>query len=262
MPNLITLTTDFGTASPYVAAMKGVILSIHPEARVLDLTHAVPPQAVRHASFFLSQCVGEFPAGSIHVAVVDPGVGGERDMLLAAAGGQFVIAPDNGLITGALARLGGPAGVRRLENPAYRKSEVSATFHGRDVFAPAAAHLSRGVAPADFGPALEEWVTLPTAGPRRDPDGWAGEVIFIDDFGNLITNLTGEHVASAPAGVTINGEDVRPVRWARTYAEGEDGDRVMLLGSGGHFEVAVVNGSAAAQLTAGVGDRVFVKLPS
>src|SRR5262245_20407745 len=148
---LITLTTDFGSASPYVAAMKGVVLSINPHTRLLDLTHAIRPQDLRHACYFLATAVPYFPAGTIHVCVVDPGVGSERAALYAEADGQRFVGPDNGIFTGVFRKLGRPA-CRRLANCRFWRPGVSATFHGRDIFAPVAAHLSLGVDPAELGP--------------------------------------------------------------------------------------------------------------
>ena len=256
---LVTLTTDFGAASPYVAAMKGVILSVNPDARLLDLTHSIPPQDVRHAAYFLARAAPYFPAGTVHVVVVDPGVGSGRAALYAEAGGQRFLAPDNGCLTDVLRALGGPGQVRHLTEKRFWRDAVSATFHGRDIFAPVAGHLTRGTDPAELGPLAEEWVRLPAAAPRPAPGGWVGEVVFVDDFGNLITNLTGEHVPGAPAAVFLDERELTPLRWVRTYAEAAPGECVCLFSSGGDFEIAVVNGSAARQLAAGVGTAVRVR---
>src|SRR5262249_38450211 len=156
---LITLTTDFGERSPYVAPMKGVILAINPAARVVDLSHQIRPQALYHASYFLGSCLPYFPRGTIHVAVIDPGVGTERVPLLVRAGAQFLIGPDNGIFTAVIERMG-PAECWQLINGAYWQPTISPTFHGRDVFAPVAARLSEDSTPSRFGSQYTEWVRL------------------------------------------------------------------------------------------------------
>lgn len=255
---LITLTTDFGEASPYVAVMKGVILTLHPDARPLDLTHRVRPQDVRHAGYFLGTAVPHFPPGTIHLAVVDPGVGGHRKPILIEVGGQFFVGPDNGLFTRAVHALGDNPTVRTLENPRYHRAEVSATFHGRDIFAPAAAHLSRGVPPAEFGPVQPQWVRLPHPSAVYWGDTCSGEVQFIDDFGNLITNIPANRVKELPIHVSLGGEPSHPIRWVRTYSDAAVGELVSLFSSDGFVEIAAVNGSAAARLRA-VGTPVEVR---
>lgn len=256
MSPLITLTTDFGDASPYVAAMKGVILSLNPAARLLDLSHRVPPQDVRHADYFLGTAVPYFPPGTVHVAVIDPGVGSDRRPLVIEAGGQLLVGPDNGIFTRTVKALGEPARIRRLAEPRFWRPEVSATFHGRDVFAPVAAHLSLGAEPAAMGPVVGEMVELKPHsavcwGGRR-----AGEVQFVDGFGNLITNIPAALVPSPPARVALGGVGPHPVRWVRTYADAAPGELVALVSSDGFVEVAVVGGSAARRLGAGVGAPV------
>ena len=151
IPPIITLTTDFGTASPYVAVMKGVILSINPAARIHDLTHSIRPQDLRHASYFLSTATPYFPAGTIHVCVVDPGVGSDRALICAEVGEQRFVGPDNGIFSGVYCKAGGAARVRRLTERRFWRPRVSDTFHGRDIFAPVAAHLSLGINPAEWG---------------------------------------------------------------------------------------------------------------
>ncbi|HJT76360.1 MAG TPA: SAM-dependent chlorinase/fluorinase [Gemmataceae bacterium] len=260
MPDpIITLTTDFGEESPYVAAVKGVILGINPQARLVDLTHQIPPQDVRHAAFFLAGAVPYFPPEALHVVVVDPGVGSERAVLyVQTREGQRLLVPDNGCWTLLPAADAAPL-VIRVAEPRFWRSPVSATFHGRDIFAPVAAHLSRGVSPRELGPPVSDWVRLRLPSPALGSGRLAGEVAFIDHFGNLITNIPGEALAAFPADatrVTVAGREVP--RRVRAYAEAEPGTLVALVSSGGMLEIAVTNGSAARQLGAGIGAAVVV----
>ena len=189
--SIITLTTDFGTDSPYVAQMKGVILTLNPQATLVDVTHAVPPQDVHAGSLVLEQMVAYFPAGTIHIAVVDPGVGTERSLVYARLGDQHFLAPDNGLLTRVIQRR--PATrVIRLQEPQYWRASVSATFHGRDILASVAAHLSLGLEPNRLGPPHVGLVALDLPQPRRAADSIEGRVIGIDSFGNLLTDIPAE----------------------------------------------------------------------
>jgi S-adenosylmethionine hydrolase len=256
---ITTLTTDFGPGSSYVAAVKGVLLGVNPRAALLDLSHAIPPQDLRYTSFFLRAAVPYFPAGTLHVVVVDPGVGTDRAVLYAEVGGQRLLVPDNGCWTGLCEQLGPPARVLRLAEPRYWRPQVSATFHGRDVFAPAAGHLSLGLDPALLGPAAREWVRLDLSAPVLGEISLEGEVVFIDPFGNLLTNIPGEALrrwGDRPAEVWVGG---RPVpRRVRTYGEAEPGGLVALVSSMDTLEVAVNHGSAAGRLGAAVGTPVRV----
>jgi S-adenosylmethionine hydrolase len=258
MPPIITLTTDFGIASPYVAAMKGVLLSVNPEARIHDLTHSIPPQDVRHASYFLAGCVPYFPAGTIHVCVVDPGVGTERAILLVEATKQKLLAPDNGCLTGVIHALGGSPVARRVSAQKYWRQTVSATFHGRDIFAPVAGHLSVGVDPVQFGPAVSGWIRLELPEPRIGMNQIQGAVLFIDDFGNLITNIPGPLIKQRPKVLRVGKRPPLRFRWVKSYAEAEAGTSVALISSEGWLEVAVAQGSAAANLHAKVGMPVTI----
>lgn len=254
---IITLTTDFGEASPYAAAMKGVILGINPAARLLDLSHQIPPQDIRHAAFFLARSIPWFPPQALHVIVVDPGVGGERALLYVEVGCHRLLGPDNGCWTELARGIGQPPRVIRLAEPRWWRQPVSATFHGRDILAPVAAHLSLGVAPEALGPPLGEWVRLESRPPRPTAHGLAGEVVFVDQFGNLITNIPGNAVAEMSLLLRVAG---RPVpRRVRTYAEAAPGELVALTGSDGLLEIAVVQGNAAQMLGAGVGTSVQVE---
>ena len=254
--SLITLTTDFGVTAPYVAVMKGVIFSINPAARIVDLSHAIRPQDVRHASYFLSTAVPYFPAGTIHVCVVDPGVGSERAAIHVECGGQHLIGPDNGIFTCLFRRAGVTAAVRRLAERRYWQPRVSNTFHGRDIFAPVAAHLSLDINPAELGPVLLKPVELPNHSAVTFGNHWRGEVLFVDDFGNIITNVPACKVKSLPVKVSIEGSSPEVVRWVRTYSEAAAGELVCLFSSDGYFEIAEVNGNAARRLSVSEGGVV------
>jgi S-adenosylmethionine hydrolase len=247
-PPLITLTTDFGTASPYVATMKGVILSVNPAARLHDLTHTIRAQDLHHANYFLVTAVPYFPPGTVHVCIVDPGVGSERAALVAESGGQLFVGPDNGIFTSVFRKLGG-ARCRRLANSRFWRPGVSSTFHGRDIFAPVAAHLSLGVTPDELGPELTDPAQLPTRSAVTFGKKWQGEVQFADDFGNLITNIPACKLKCLPVKVSVeSGAKPLALRWVRTYSDAAAGDLVCLFSSDGYFEIAEVNGNAARRL--------------
>jgi len=259
---LITLTTDFGDGSPYVAAMKGVILGINPEARLLDLSHRIPPQDVRHAAFFLREALPYFPREALHVIVVDPGVGTERSLLYVEVGPRLLV-PDNGCWTDLARAVGTAPTVIRLAEPRYWRPEVSATFHGRDILAPVAGHLSRGLDARLLGPPVHDWVSLKAPALTLEPDRLTGEVVFIDDFGNLLTNIPGAGVLAwrdRSVRIMVAGHEVH--RRVRTYSEAEPGTLVALVSSGGMLEVAVSQGSAAELLAVRVSALVEVALVS
>lgn len=253
MTPLITLTTDYGETAPYVAAMKGAILSVNRAVRLLDLSHQIRPQDIHHADFFLGLAVPYYPAGTIHLAVVDPGVGGQRLPLLVEAGGQFLIGPDNGLFTSVIRALGGTPIVRHLNEPRFWREHVSHTFHGRDLFGPVAAHLAGGITPEEFGPRLRNWIELPIHSAVCWRDKCEGEIRFIDDFGNLLTNIPADRVKELPVRASLNGCPQVHVRWVRTYSDAGPGELVCLFSSDGLFEIAVVQGNAAKRLNATVG---------
>jgi len=263
---IITLTTDFGGDSPYVAAMKGVILGINPQARLIDLTHQIPPQDVHHAAFFLAEAVPFFPAQAVHVVVVDPGVGSERSLLYVEASEHRLILPDNGAVTLLESRCPIKK-ARRLSEPRYWRNSVSATFHGRDMIAPAAAHLSLGLCAEQLGPSVESWVRLPSPEAARTSDGWCGEVLFVDHFGNLLTNLPTQQLPDRPFPLRISAtaggraQEYR-VRRVRAYGDGQAEELIALVSSGGWWEFAVVNGNAAQRLGVQRGSRVQVVSPA
>jgi S-adenosyl-L-methionine hydrolase (adenosine-forming) len=243
----ITLLTDFGTADGYVAEMKGVLSTLAPDVSLLDLTHDIPPQDITAARLALARCWRRFPVGTVHLVVVDPGVGTSRAALAVASEGRFLVGPDNGVLSPALFAL--DAQVVQLVVP----DSASPTFHGRDVFAPAAARLATGTALDELGERLLHPVRLRTPAPRRDANGTLhGEVLTIDRFGNAITNLM-PAPGALPQAVVAGMHTLRTVR---TYAEAEDGEAVALVGSSGWLELAVGNGNAAATLGLKRGDQV------
>lgn len=273
----IVLATDFGLADGYVGMMRGVIAGINPAARVIDLTHGIGAQEVRHGAVVLADACGYFPTGSIFVAVVDPGVGTDRAAILLETPDNYrLIAPDNGLLTlvgrrydaafGDIDTLDAsplPPGCRawRLTNPAYWRMPVSRTFHGRDVFAPAAAHLSLGISPDAMGTPTPTITALPLPIPRRRHDTIQGQVIYADAFGNLITDLTADIIAAigdTPLTVRIAGHYIAGLSTSFHNPPGPAGELRALVGSHGRLEVAVVDGSAAAALGVGGGTPITV----
>jgi S-adenosylmethionine hydrolase len=254
--SIITLTTDFGTDSPFVAAMKGVLLSINPAARLIDLSHDIPPFNVRHVSFFLAEALPYFPPGTLHVVVVDPEVGSHRDVLFVAVAGQRLLVPDNGCWTLLAEGHSRPLRVIRLTEPRFWRPIVSSTFHGRDIFAPAAAYLSLGVNPTELGPITTEWRQLAWPAPTRHGDHLKGEVIFVDHFGNLITNICGAALPATTKRITVAGATAQRVR---AYADAPNGELVALVSSNGLLEVAEVQGNASRRLGVGVGAPVSVE---
>jgi S-adenosyl-L-methionine hydrolase (adenosine-forming) len=253
---LVTLTTDFGEDSPYVAAMKGVLLSLNPCARLLDLSHSLPPQDLFHAAFFLSGAVPYFPEGTLHVIVIDPGVGTARAMLYVEIAGQRLLVPDNGVWTLLASEDRQPGRVIQLRDSRYWRPAVSRTFHGRDVLAPVAGHLSLGLDPAALGPGTSDWVSLTLPQPVLGEGRLTGEVVFVDHFGNLLSNLPGE-AFDCPVRVTVAGQEARRVY---AYGDAPPGTLVAVVSSWCTLEVAVTQGSAAERLRAGVGTPVTVEL--
>jgi S-adenosylmethionine hydrolase len=258
---VISLLTDFGSADHYVAAMKGVILGICPKARLVDISHEITPYAVAEAGYTLAQAWRCFPAGTVHLVVVDPGVGSSRRPILAEADGHRFVAPDNGVLTMAI---GGAAGVRVREITAsrYFRKPVSQTFHGRDIFAPVAAHLAAGVPAAKFGRLVDDYVRLHGACPRRvSAREWAVEVLKIDRFGNIVTNLdwdTWQRIVRGPFEVRIGAQKVSHL--ALSYAEGSEEEPFLIRGSAGYVEISINRGSAAEVLGVEAGSPIKLLL--
>lgn len=256
---IITLTTDFGNGGAYVAALKGVLLDLAPGIQLIDVCHSISPQNILEGGFVLASIVDAFPRGTVHLAVVDPGVGTDRTLIAVSLADQWFVLPDNGLITGA-ARHRSPAGIWEITNPALRRPVVSATFHGRDIMAPAAAHLLNGGDPAQLGARRDKFIRLRNFEPNRDGDGFVGEVIYRDAFGNLITNINVDHLGeSLRDGWDLEFAGERIAGISRTYGERPPGSLMALIGSSGWVEVAIVNGDAARQLTAGAGTTVWLR---
>ena len=275
---LITLTTDFGTRDGTVAAMKGVMLGLAPQTQLVDVTHEIGPQDVRGAAFTLWATLPYFPAAGIHVAVVDPGVGSARRALVSATPWGILVGPDNGVFS-LIWEEAPPFETVEVRNPAYLRSEISATFHGRDVFAPVAAAIALGGPLDALGPAVSDPVRLAPPLLCVDGDRWLGEVLHIDRFGNAITSI-GRLVrlpdllqlvpafephpvavgASAPFRLRVMaaGRAIGPV--SVTYAEAEPGSPVALIGGTGLLEIAVNQGNAAQALGLCIGDLVGVLL--
>ena len=272
-PPPIVLTTDFGTSDPYVGVIKGVILTINPQATIVDLTHQIQPQNLQQASFILGTSHRFFPTGATHVVVVDPGVGTDRRALLVETPAARFLAPDNGVLSHVLeeyleappaetGRVAVPPGCAAYEltNPEYWLHPVSNTFHGRDIFAPVAAHLSLGVAPKELGQPVADLVWLPLRQSQREARGIRGEVIIADHFGNLITNIPAEWLAKAKeVKVEVKGRIIP--RISRTFHDDSsqpEEELLALVGSHGYLEIAIRDGSAARSLSAAVGEPVVV----
>jgi S-adenosyl-L-methionine hydrolase (adenosine-forming) len=259
---MITLLTDFGLADYFVPAVKGAILSIHPAAQLIDLTHEIVAHDVESAAFTLGACYRDFPAGTIHLAVVDPGVGSARRALAVEAGGQRFVGPDNGIFSLIYAR---EAGVRVFEitRDDLFRHPVCATFHGRDVFAPVAAHLSRGVEARELGPEIRDYVRLELAAPERLAQGRIrGCLIQVDRFGNCTTNLTERELRLEPARrfAMLRVAGRRITQFGSHYAEAErKEDLFAYLGSAGYWEIGVWCNSAADVLEARRGMEVLLE---
>ena len=240
---VITLLTDFGAADYYAGAMKGVICGICPAARLVDISHDIAPFAIAEAAFILSQTWPCFPRGTVHLIVVDPGVGSARRPVLAEAGGQRFVAPDNGVLTMVYDAVPGLR-VREISASRYFRQPVSQTFHGRDIFAPVAAHLSAGLPPSRFGKRIDDYVRLAFS---------TGTVLHIDRFGNVVTSFRSE-VLAQPFQLRIGRHRIS--RLAPSYAEVEPGRLFVIAGSAGFLEVSLNQGSAASVLGIAAGDTV------
>lgn len=260
MPTVVTLLSDFGSATPYPAAMK-VVLAEYCDAALIDISHDVARHDVRMGAYLLRTMVPFTPAGTVHLAVVDPGVGTARRALIVVSGGQSFVGPDNGLLLPAAKRLGQPR-VFAITNPT-RRTGISTTFHGRDLFAPVAGRLVRGVPPEAMGVPAEDYVDLDLGAGRREGAFLRGTIIYVDHFGNLITNISSALLPGAGRAVRIAiGRKTASGAVAGTYGAAVPGALVVVPGSDGFAEVAEREGSAADRLhgTAGMSVRITLKL--
>jgi S-adenosylmethionine hydrolase len=256
---IITLTTDFGTAAPYAAAMKGVLLSINPDAHLIDLTHEIPPQNVVYAGFFLAGALPFFPKSAVHLVVVDPGVGTDRAILCIDLAGSRLIGPDNGFWCALSKKLDARPNVYRVDCQRWQLPMVSNTFHGRDRMAPAAARLSLGYATESLGEKTTQWCQLDD-GPAKVADSEIhGKIVFIDGFGNLITNISSGDLQKidTPFEVELAGRTVS--QCAKTYGDAAPGTSIAILSSFDLLEIAICQGNAELSFSAGVGACVVVR---
>ncbi len=260
---IVTFLSDFGLEDWFVGVVHGVVHEIAPDAHVVDLNHVVPPGNVARGAFLLEAAASDFPPGTVHLAVIDPGVGTARRALGVSARGQLFVGPDNGLLEWALADR--DATVHALVEARWFRAPVSRTFHGRDVFGPVAAHLACGVPLAGMGPRIHDPVRLAVASPRREGDALVGRVVFIDRFGNALTNITETAVAEAlgadlpSAHVQVTLLDRSITGLSRSYGDAPVGTLVAIMGSSGRIEVAQVGGDAAVRMGIAEGDPVRVR---
>ncbi|MGB0911134.1 MAG: SAM hydrolase/SAM-dependent halogenase family protein [Nitrospirales bacterium] len=260
--SLITLLTDFGSRDFFVPSVKGVMLGINSQARVLDLSHDIEAQNIEQAAFFLKSCYRFFPDGTIHVVVVDPGVGSDRRSILVSTSRYFFLAPDNGVLSHIFEEELSVE-VRAIENKQYRLDSEGATFDGRDLFAPAAAWLTKGQTPGSYGPLIHNYVTLPKSEPQMQKGKLVGKIVYIDHFGNLISNITPADLDTFRSVTKQEGKAIQlgdiTIHGIKThYAEGALGLPEALFNSNGQLEVFIKQGHAAERCDAKVGQRLEV----
>ena len=258
--SVLTLLTDFGTQDGFVGVIKGVIWDICPDVKIADISHQIKPQNVMQGAITLSRVAPYFGNRTVHVAVVDPGVGTQRRAIAAEIGNQFYVAPDNGLLTLLIEdaeEKNLPIKIVKLQNAAYWLHDITSTFHGRDIFAPAGAHLAAGVSLKELGEPINNPVRLTFPQPTKTMTGWNAEITLIDHFGNLRTNLPVEKLKE-DVKIRVIGHEINKL--TKSYGRRATGDLVALTDSGGSLEIAVVNGSAKKKLGAKTGDLVEVIL--
>ena len=256
---VITLMTDFGTSDHYVGVMKGVVLNINPQAHIVDITHAIPPQDIHGAAFLIDSTYRYFPVGSIHVIVVDPGVGSERRAIVCRTETAYFVCPDNGILTHIL-RDEERIHTVAVENSAYFLPQVSNTFHGRDIFAPIAAHLSCGVSIDTLGSPVAQPVQLPIPKPQLTDKAIIGQVIWIDSFGNLVTDISHEILESLEGrdNVVICAGGAKIDHLNRSYTESVVGEVLAIIGSSNRLEISINQGNAAQVLGLKRGDTITI----
>ncbi len=266
MYRVITLLTDFGVKDHYVASMKGVILSICPTATIVDISHEVPKYSVRTAAFLLKCVYKYFPRGTIHVAVVDPGVGTARRPIAVKSSNYIFVGPDNGVLMMA-AQEDGVKGVYVIENPKVMRRYISHTFHGRDIFAPTAAYLACGFKIDDVGRRIEDFLVPSFSKAKMEEGAIDGEVVHIDDFGNIITNITAKDLKRLGLGiegkalVEIGGKR-RSLRLVKSFGYARKGEIVLIIDSEDLLEISVNMGNASKRLNVKIGDRIRIELDS
>ncbi len=263
-PQIVTLTTDFGLVDHFTGAMKGVLLDVFNDVRIVDITHAIQAYDVLDGALAISEAYRYFPSGSVHMVVVDPGVGSERRPILAAVGEHYFVAPDNGVLSLVYAQAESVL-VREITSSHYFRQPVSSTFHGRDVFAPVAANLAKGVDPAKFGDEITDYVRFAAPKAKLAEDGsLRGIVLKIDRYGNLITNIRASDAPQLLGGepppfrIVIGKNEITEIYGH--YAQGAPGELFAIVGSMGLLEVSVNRGSAAKHLGAAKGAEVVVKM--
>lgn len=256
---IITLATDYGTRDHYVSVMKGVILNIHRDVRIVDVSHDIPPQDIMAAAWITRNSAFMYPPGTVHVVVVDPGVGTSRKSVAVRIHDQIFVGPDNGLFT--LVANGDEYEAYELSETRFWGRTRSNTFHGRDIFAPVASHLSKGVLLGDLGPRLDGLVSYKWALPVHDNEGIQGWVMHVDHYGNLVTNITEEMISpmmtgNVPLKIYIGNTIINGV--VHTFADVDAGEPAALIGSSGHLEVVVNSGDASALLSAEKGSPISI----
>ena len=257
---IITLITDFGNRDPYVAMMKGVILSISPHVSIVDISHAVPPHDIDEAGLILKRSYSFFPENTIHVIVVDPGVGSDRAIIAVKTDHYIFLAPDNGVLQPVLSEYP-EADIFQVTNEKYFLQEVSNTFHGRDIFAPVAAHLANGVELSDIGDPFSDFVARSIPKPVKTEDGVTGVVTGFDHFGNVLTNIHSELLPeNLKYIIQLQSNNINSIH--KSYSDVPDGEVLGLIGSSGVLEISINRGNARDQLTVSKGDPVVVKLKS
>jgi S-adenosylmethionine hydrolase len=255
---MITLTSDFGLKDPYVAEMKGIILTMNPRAQIIDITHDIEKFNIRMGAFMLASIAPYFPEGTVHLVVVDPGVGTQRRAILIQTKTSFLVGPDNGVLILA-AQSQSVEHIYQLTNPKFMQSRISNTFHGRDIFAPVAAHLDKGIQPIEFGPEITDPINPEFTEVKRRNNSLMGIVMHIDGFGNIITNINEKIVQNFSEKVNIKLRNVSlMLTFGKTYAQAKPKEPVLLIGSHGFAEIALNQGSAAEKFHAKTGDRVIL----
>lgn len=275
MSPIITLTTDFGYDDAYVAAVKGAILNINPEANIVDVSHSIRPQDILQAAFILNTAYRYFPKQTVHVAIVDPGVGSERREIILKTPSAIFVAPDNGILsyviddlfsvesrsvieqTHGLTEIVFKKGLEAaaITDPRFWRHPVSPTFHGRDIFAPVAAGLSLGISPYEFGEKINSLHVLPIARPSLDPDGnLVGQILHVDRFGNLTTNIRGDSLRGKDVVIEVTGQHIQGISDYYAQKEGV----LAVVGSSGYLEISLRDGSACDFLGVGVGHEIRV----